>query len=195
MYTLPELPYDYAALGPYISTDIMKLHHGKHHQTYVDKFNAALDSSPELKNIPLPELLGRQDLPLAVRHHGGGHYNHSMFWRCMAPNAGGEPAGELAKLIEQKYSSFQAFVDEFSDRANNVFGSGCVWLLPDMEIVSTPNQDTPMLIGKPEPILGLDLWEHAYYLDYKNLRADYIKAWWGVVNWEFVEERYKKASQ
>ncbi len=193
MYTLPELPYDYSALGPYISADIMKLHHDKHHQTYVDKFNAALDANPVLKGIEVPLLLGQPDLPLAVRNHGGGHYNHSLFWQWMAPTAGGEPTGELAKLIEQKYSSFQGFADEFSNRANNVFGSGWVWLLPDMEIIATPNQDTPMLLGKAEPILGLDVWEHAYYLDYKNVRADYVKAWWGVVNWEFVEERLKES--
>lgn len=195
MYTLPELPYDYSALGPYISADIMKLHHDKHHQIYVDKFNAALDASPELKAVELSALLGRTDLPLPVRNHGGGHYNHSLFWQWMAPSAGGEPKAELATLIEQKYSSFQGLVDEFSNRANNVFGSGWVWLLPDMEIITTPNQDTPMLLGKPQPILGLDVWEHAYYLDYKNVRADYVKAWWGIVNWEFVEEQYKSAVQ
>lgn len=193
MYTLPDLPYDYSALGPYISADIMRLHHDKHHQTYVDKLNSALSDSLNLQGIALPKLLSDMDTPLAVRNHGGGHYNHSLFWQWMAPNAGGEPAGELARVIEQKYSSFQDFVDTFSARANNVFGSGWAWLMPDLEIITTPNQDTPMLLGKAEPILGLDVWEHAYYLDYKNVRADYVKAWWGVVNWEFVDERYKKA--
>lgn len=195
MYTLPELPYDYSALGPRISADIMRLHHDKHHQAYVDKLNAALDSSPELKDIELATLLARTDLPMAVRNHGGGHYNHLLFWQWMAPNAGGEPRAELLQAIEQKYSSFQAFTEEFSNRANNVFGSGWAWLMPDMEIVTTPNQDTPMLIGKAEPILGLDVWEHAYYLDYKNVRADYVKAWWDVVNWGFVEERFKELNQ
>ncbi len=193
MYTLPNLPYDYTALSSYISADIMKLHHDNHHQAYVDKLNAALDTSPELQGIDLAELLSRADLPVAVRNHGGGHYNHSLFWQWMAPGAGGEPKSGVARLIEQKYSSFQAFVDEFSKRANNVFGSGWVWLLPDMEIITTPNQDTPMLLEKSEPILGLDVWEHAYYLDYKNARADYVKAWWDVVNWGFVEQRYGKA--
>ena len=195
MYTLPELPYDYSALGPYISADIMKLHHDKHHQTYVDKFNAALDTDPELKDIELSKLLAKTDLPAAVRNHGGGHYNHSLFWQWMAPHAGGEPAGELLHAIEQKYSSFQTFTDEFSTRANNVFGSGWAWLMPDMEIVTTPNQDTPMILGKAEPILGLDVWEHAYYLDYKNVRADYVKAWWDVVNWQFVEERFREGQK
>lgn len=193
MYTLPDLPYDYSALGPYISTDIMKLHHDKHHQAYVDKFNAALAANPELQGLKLAQLLSKQDLPAAVRNHGGGHYNHSLFWQWMAPQAGGEPNGELAAAIEQKFGSFQQLVDEFSNRANNVFGSGWAWLMPDMEIITTPNQDTPMLLGKAEPILGLDVWEHAYYLDYKNVRADYVKAWWDVVNWEFVEERFKAA--
>ncbi len=195
MYTLPELPYDYAALSPYISADIMKLHHDKHHQGYVDKLNAALDSGdPSLKAIDLPQLLGRADLPMAVRNQGGGHYNHALFWQWMAPSAGGEPTGRLAERIEQKFGSFQAFTDEFSSRANNVFGSGWAWLMPDMEIVTTPNQDTPMLLGKAEPLLGLDVWEHAYYLDYKNVRADYVKAWWDIVNWQFVQERYNNLS-
>ena len=194
MYTLPELTYDYTALGPYISGDIMKLHHGRHHQTYIDKLNAALDDEPELNDIALPELLGRQDVPLAIRNHGGGHYNHTLFWQWMAPQSGGEPTGDLARFIEQKYSSFQAFTDVFSSRANNVFGSGWVWLLPDMDIITTSNQDTPMLLGRAEPILGLDVWEHAYYLDYKNVRADYIKAWWEIVNWDFVEERFRGIS-
>ena len=192
MYQLPSLQYDYGALGPYISADIMKLHHDKHHQTYVDKLNAALNDNPTFMGIALPELLARPDLPAAIRNHGGGHYNHSLFWQWMAPGAGGEPTGELAKQVEHKYSSFQGFVDEFSNKANGLFGSGWVWLLPDMEIITTPNQDTPMLLGKPEPILGLDVWEHAYYLDYKNARADYVKAWWGVVDWGFVGERFKE---
>lgn len=192
MYTVPDLPYDYAALSPYISADIMKLHHDKHHQAYVDKLNAALDANPDLKQVPLEQLLAKQETPTAIRNQGGGHYNHSLFWQWMAPNAGGEPTGELAQAIEQKYSSFQAFTDEFSTRANNVFGSGWAWLMPDMEIITTPNQDTPMLLGKAGPILGLDVWEHAYYLDYKNVRADYVKAWWDVVNWQFAEERFKQ---
>lgn len=191
MYELPDLPYDYNALGKYISTDIMKLHHSKHHQAYVDKFNKALEEHELLKNMELKELLAKNDLPDAIRNNGGGHYNHSLFWKWMTPKGGGQPGGELAKSIEQKFSSFQSFTDEFSEKANGLFGSGWVWLLPSMEIITTPNQDTPMLLGKPEPVLGLDVWEHAYYLDYKNVRADYVKAWWNVVDWKFAEERLK----
>lgn len=192
MYKLPDLPYDYSALGKYISADIMKLHHSKHHQAYIDKLNKALEDHSLLSNIPLQDLLAKSDLPTAIRNNGGGHYNHALFWQWMTPNGGGEPSGELSTKIEQKYSSFQKFTDEFSDKANNLFGSGWVWLLPNMEIITTPNQDTPMLVGESEPILGLDVWEHAYYLDYKNVRADYVKAWWNIVNWGFVEERLKK---
>lgn len=193
MYKLPDLNYDYGALGKYISADIMKLHHGKHHQSYIDKLNAALKDHPVLCDTPLPELLSNPDLPAAVRNNGGGHYNHSLFWQWMSPAGGGQPGVELNEKIEQKFSSFQAFTDEFSDKANSLFGSGWVWLMPDMEIITTPNQDTPMILGKSEPILGLDVWEHAYYLDYKNVRADYVKAWWNVVDWDFVSERLKSA--
>ena len=191
MYTLPDLEYDYAALGKYISADIMKLHHDKHHQAYIDKLNAGLSASPELAALPLEQLLARNDLPGIIRNNGGGHYNHSLFWRWMSPSTGGQPVGELAEKIEQKYSSFQGFTDAFTEKALGVFGSGWAWLQPDLEIVATPNQDTPMLLGLEEPLLGLDVWEHAYYLDYKNVRADYIAAWWNVVNWEFVQERYR----
>jgi len=197
MFTLPNLPYDYDALGDYISKDIMALHHDKHHQTYVDKLNAALDNAPEFKEKSLEELVTSLDaLPesvrTAVRNNGGGHYNHSLFWQWMTPNGGGEPTGELAAKITEKYGSFQGFVDQFSEKALGVFGSGWAWLEPDFSIVTTPNQDTPMLQGLAEPLLGLDVWEHAYYLDYKNARADYVKAWWNVVNWDFVNQRYLK---
>lgn len=194
MYTLPPLPYNYDALGEYISKDIMELHHSKHHQTYVDKLNAVIDTTPELKNRSLESLLsGINELPetvrTAVRNHGGGHYNHSLFWQWMSPDGGGEPTGELAHLIVEKYGSYQAFVDEFTTKSLAVFGSGWVWLQPDMSIVTTPNQDTPIASGMAAPLLGLDVWEHAYYLDYKNKRDDYIKAWWNVVNWNFVQSR------
>lgn len=191
MHTLPNLSYEYDQLGQYISKDIMELHHSKHHQTYVDKLNAALDQVPELKDRSIENLLGSLDqIPeatrQAVRNHGGGHYNHSLFWQWMSPDGGGEPTGEVADKITTKYGSFQLFVDEFTSKSLSVFGSGWCWLQPDMKIITTPNQDTPIMQGMPAPILGLDVWEHAYYLDYKNKRDDYIAAWWNVVNWTFV---------
>lgn len=194
MATLPELTYDYAALGEYISADIMKLHHDKHHQTYVDKLNLALEASPELQEKTTEELLRDiSSLPetaqAAIRNNGGGHYNHTLFWRWMSPDGGGEPTGELADKLINKYGSFQAFVDEFTSKSLGVFGSGWCWLQPDMEIITSPNQDSPIMEGKDEPLLGLDVWEHAYYLDYKNKRADYVAAWWNVVDWEFVISR------
>ena len=194
MFTVPELPYAYDALEPTIGREIMQLHHGKHHQTYVDKLNAAVENESDVKGRSLEDLLTNlSSLPdscrMAVRNNGGGHYNHSMFWQMMTPNGGGEPSGEVATGLAEKYGSFQAFVDEFSAQALGVFGSGWAWLLPDLSIVTTANQDNPIMEGRPAPILGLDVWEHAYYLDYKNVRADYVKAWWGVVNWKFVESR------
>lgn len=198
MYTLPDLSYDYDELGSYISKDIMLLHHTKHHQAYVDKLNAAIDLAPALRERPLTSLLTNLDtLPeavrSAVRNHGGGHYNHSLFWQWMSPQGGGEPTGELADKIIAKYGSFQAFVDKFTMMSLGVFGSGWVWLQPDMEIITTANQDTPIMLGLDAPLLGLDVWEHAYYLDYKNKRDDYIGSWWNVVNWQFVADFYDKS--
>lgn len=195
MFTLPQLDYEYDALGPVISQDIMQLHHQKHHQTYVDKLNAAVESQPELAGKTVVELISALDavpesVRTAVRNHGGGHYNHSLFWKVMSPNGGGEPSGQLGTDIVQKYGSFQAFVDEFTAKALGVFGSGWAWLMPDLSIVTTPNQDSPLMNGGPEPLLGLDVWEHAYYLDYKNKRDEYVNAWWDVVNWEFVQSRF-----
>lgn len=195
MYTLPDLGYDYDQLGTYISKDIMLLHHSKHHQAYVDKLNAAMDAAPALRERPLTSLLTDLDtLPdavrTAVRNHGGGHYNHSLFWQWMSPRGGGEPTGELAEKIITRYGSFQAFVDEFTTKSLGVFGSGWAWLQPDMEIITTANQDTPIMQGLDAPLLGLDVWEHAYYLDYKNKRDDYIASWWNVVDWQFVEKRF-----
>lgn len=194
MYKLPSLGYDYDALGKYISKDIMQLHHSKHHQAYIDKLNAALDSEPDLKNRDLVDLLSNigalpESVQLAIQNHGGGHYNHSLFWKWMSPDGGGEPTGQLATNLLSKYGSFQNFVDEFTTKSLSVFGSGWVWLQPDMTIISTQNQNTPINDGLPEPLLGLDVWEHAYYLDYKNKRDDYIMAWWNVVNWDFVASR------
>ena len=196
MFTLPNLDYEYDALGQYISKDIMHLHHSKHHQTYVDKLNAALKDAPELREQTLENLLTTIDsLPepvrLAVRNQGGGHYNHSLFWQWMSPDGGGEPGGDLAQAIATEYGSYQEFVDIFTAKALSVFGSGWVWLQPDMKIVTTANQDNPISSGQSTPLLGLDVWEHAYYLDYKNKRDDYVAAWWNVVNWNFITSQYK----
>ena len=195
MFSLPELTYDYDALGKYISKDIMELHHDKHHQTYVDKLNDAVKGHDSLEQTDIKKLLSNlddlpQDIQTAVRNNGGGHYNHSLFWNWMSPDGGGQPKGDLIKAIEGKYGSFQSFVDEFTTKSLGVFGSGWAWLQPNLDIITTPNQDTPLMKGLDEPILGLDVWEHAYYLDYKNSRADYVKAWWNVVNWGDVESRY-----
>jgi len=198
MFTLPELGYAYDALGENISADIMKLHHDKHHQTYVDKLNAALATHPELQGKSIVELISNleaipEDIRGAVRNHGGGHYNHSLFWKVMSPDGGGEPTGALGDGIVAKYGTFQAFVDEFTAKSLAVFGSGWAWLQPDLSIATTANQDVPLMNGEPEPILGLDVWEHAYYLDYKNKRDDYVAAWWHVVNWDYVAQRYAVA--
>lgn len=197
MHTLPTLTYNYDQLGPYISAAIMELHHSKHHQAYVDKLNAALDQAPALQERPLDSLLSDLDnLPeavrTAVRNQGGGHYNHSLFWQWMSPDGGGEPNGELAAALVGRYGSFQGFVDEFTAKSLGVFGSGWTWLQPDLEIITTANQDNPLMQGGDPPLLGLDVWEHAYYLDYKNKRDDYVNAWWNVVNWDLVQDRYRQ---
>lgn len=197
-FTLPDLGYGYGALGKYISADIMKLHHDKHHQTYVDKLNAALDKAPELKDASITELITNletvpEDIRTAVRNHGGGHYNHTLFWQFLSPSGGSEPGGELGEALKAKYGSFQAFTDTFNEAALGVFGSGWAWLQPDLSIVTTPNQDSPIMTGGEAPLLGLDVWEHAYYLDYTYNRADYVQAWWNVANWEFASQRYDAA--
>lgn len=196
-FTLPTLGYEYDALSRSISKDIMQLHHSKHHQAYVDKLNAALDGHDN--SADLSDLLGElENLPesirTTVRNNGGGHYNHSLFWQWMSPSGGGEPTGDLSAALGEKYGDFQSFVDEFSAQAAGLFGSGWVWLQPDLSLIASPNQDNPLMRGLDAPILGLDVWEHAYYLDYKNVRADYIKAWWDVVDWQSVAERYQHAS-
>jgi Fe-Mn family superoxide dismutase len=195
MYTVPELPYGYDQLGDYISGTIMQLHHDKHHQAYVDKLNAAIDSAPALRERSLDTLLSDisslpESVQTAIRNHGGGHYNHSLFWQWMSPDGGGEPTGELAQKITERYGNYQGFVDEFTTKSLGVFGSGWAWLQPDLEIITTANQDTPIMQGLEAPLLGIDVWEHAYYLDYKNKRDDYVKAWWHVVNWDVVQQRY-----
>jgi len=197
MFKLPALSYTHEALGKYISGDIMRFHHDKHHQAYVDKLNLVLEANPELKNKSLDSLLSNSDsLPESVRNgvrnNGGGHYNHSLFWQGMSPNGGGEPNGRVMQILVKKYGSFQKFVDEFTTTALLLFGSGWVWLQPNGDIITTVNQDTPIMKGLDAPILCLDVWEHAYYLDYKNRRDEYVKAWWNVVDWTAVSGRLKK---
>lgn len=201
MYSVPELQYDYDALAPVISKQVMELHHDKHHQTYVDKLNAAIADHPELQGLSVEDLLRRLDtLPeairSAVRNNGGGHYNHSLFWVWMrpAPVDGSEnlPDGELEQAIVARYGSVKNFTDEFNAKAVGVFGSGWVFLMPNLDIITTANQDSPVMNGGDEPLLGLDVWEHAYYLDYYNVRADYAAAWWQVVNWDTVAERFER---
>lgn len=197
MFSVPTLPYEYDALSGYISAEIMELHHDKHHQAYVDKLNEVLEGRPELASKSVEDLLrGLNELPeeirKTVRNNGGGHYNHCLFWVWMSPSGGGQPSGPLAEAINSRYGSFDAFKEEFSAKAAGVFGSGWVWLQPNLDIITTPNQDSPLIDGGDEPILGLDVWEHAYYLDYKNKRPEYVGAWWNVVNWAVVEERYAK---
>lgn len=192
MFTLPKLDYEYGALSPAISAEIMELHHSKHHQTYVDKLNAALEGAPDFQNKTIEEILQNladlpQDISTAVRNNGGGHYNHSLFWKVMTPG-GSELNGKLLDDINEKYDSFDEFKQQFSVAALGVFGSGWVWLLPDLTITTSPNQDSPISRGIA-PILGLDVWEHAYYLDYQNKRPDYVKAWWDVVDWASVAKK------
>ena len=199
MFSVPSLQYSYDALEGVISADIMRLHHDKHHQGYVDKLNAAIEKHPELQSKSVEELLrGLHDVPedirTAVRDNGGGHYNHCLFWLWMSPDGGGEPNGALKEAILQRYGSFDAFVEEFTTKALGLFGSGWVWLQPNMDIITTPNQDSLLSEGEAEPVLGLDVWEHAYYLDYKNHRDEYVKSWWKIVNWPVAEARYEKTS-
>ena len=196
MFTVPKLSYDYHELEPHISAEIMQLHHDKHHQAYVDKLNKALEGHDELADLSIEDLLRSlstvpEEIRKAVRNNGGGHYNHSLFWQVLSPRGGGEPAGTLATALSEKYGSFQQFVEQFNAAALGLFGSGWVWLTPDLEIVASPNQDCPLMDGTAEPLMGLDVWEHAYYLDYKNKRDDYVAAWWNVVDWAFVASRYK----
>lgn len=198
MFTVPELNYDYDALSGYISAEIMELHHDKHHRTYVEKLNAALENHPELQEKTIEELLVNldklpEDIQTAVRNNGGGHYNHSLFWQFMSPQGGGRPSAQLLEAIEQKYETFDAFIEAFNDKAVGLFGSGWVWLQPNLDIVTTADQDSLLSVGEPAPLLGLDVWEHAYYLDYKNHRDDYVHAWWSVVNWAVVEQRYAQS--
>ncbi|MDA3131077.1 superoxide dismutase [Aliibacillus thermotolerans] len=199
-HQLPELPYAPNALEPHIDEETMKIHHGKHHNTYVTKLNAALEGHEELANKDVDELIKDLDaLPdsirTAVRNNGGGHSNHSLFWQILSPNGGGEPTGEVGEAIKKKWGSFDKFKEEFKATATGRFGSGWAWLVlnnGELEIQDTLNQDSPLMEGKT-PLLGLDVWEHAYYLKYQNRRPEYVDAFWNVVNWEEVEKRYQAA--
>jgi Fe-Mn family superoxide dismutase len=198
-FELPALPYTPDALEPSIDKTTMEIHYGKHHGTYVTNLNKALESAPDLAGKPIEELLANgcaavpEAIRTAVRNNGGGHANHSMFWQLMGPNAGGSPSGALAGAIDAAFGSFDNFKEKFAAAGMGRFGSGWAWLIREasgLAITSTPNQDTPLMEGKV-PILGLDVWEHAYYLKYQNRRAEYIGAWWNVVNWKAVEARFR----
>jgi superoxide dismutase, Fe-Mn family len=195
-HELPKLPYDFAALEPHIDVQTMQIHHGKHHQAYVTNLNAALEKAPELQNKSIEELCKTinnvpEAIRTAVRNNGGGHWNHSRFWTWMAPNAGGNPTGKIADAINSSFGGFDKFKEEWAKAGGGRFGSGWVWLMNDggkLSITSSPNQDNPLMDGKSSPLLGLDVWEHAYYLKYQNRRPDYITAWWNVVNWAEVNK-------
>jgi Fe-Mn family superoxide dismutase len=195
-YQLPDLPYDYSALEPHIDARTMEIHHTKHHKTYVDKLNAAVEGHDDLQYDNVDDLLKNfdkvpADIQGAVRNHGGGHSNHSLFWTIMGPDGGGEPSGTVASAIDESFGSFKEFQDKLTTAATAHFGSGWAWLVSDggkLDVISLPNQDSPLMTGKT-PILGLDVWEHAYYLKYQNKRPDYIEAWWNTINWSGVEQR------
>ncbi len=202
-HVLPQLPYDFAALEPHIDAQTMQIHHGKHHQAYITNLNNALNKHPELSGEPVEELLRGinavpEDIRTAVRNHGGGHHNHSLFWTIMAPagkGGGGEPTGALADAIRKTFGDFTKFKEQLGTAATSLFGSGWAWLTlakGKLEVAGRPNQDSPLMDNKT-PILGLDIWEHAYYLKYQNRRPDYVTAWWNVVNWQEVARRYEAA--
>ncbi|MCC7174745.1 MAG: superoxide dismutase [Bryobacterales bacterium] len=199
LFTLPDLPYPADALEPYIDKTTMEIHHGKHHGAYVTNVNNALGSVPELAGKSLEELLRNnlaavpESIRTAVRNNGGGHLNHSMFWQIMGPKAGGQPSGKLAEAIRSAFGSFDTFKEKLTAAGMARFGSGWAWLVKDsagkLDVYSTANQDNPLMEGKI-PIMGVDVWEHAYYLKYQNRRAEYLAAWWNVVNWKEVEKRF-----
>jgi Fe-Mn family superoxide dismutase len=199
-YELPALPYAFDALEPHIDAQTMEIHHDRHHQTYVDKLNAALEGHDDLSNQSVEDLMRNfasvpADIQGPVRNHGGGHANHSLFWTIMASGGGGDATGDVASAIAAKFGDFASFKEQFSTAATNVFGSGWAWLVVDggnLDLITLPNQNSPLAEGKT-PIMGLDVWEHAYYLKYQNKRPDYISAWWNVVNWDEVNRRYAEA--
>jgi Fe-Mn family superoxide dismutase len=200
-FELPPLPYDYTALEPYIDEQTMRLHHDKHHQTYVTNLNNALQGQGEFENLPIEDLIRRinevpENIRTAVRNNGGGHVNHTMFWEIMTPGGAKEPTGDLASAINQAFSSFDAFKTQFNDAGTKRFGSGWAWLVVAqggaLQVLSTANQDSPLMDGQ-YPVMGNDVWEHAYYLKYQNRRPEYLAAWWNVVNWDEVAKRYERA--
>lgn len=199
-FELPELPYAYDALEPNIDKETMNIHHTKHHNTYVTNLNAALEGHADLQNKSIEELISDLDavpenIRTTVRNNGGGHANHSLFWKVLSPNGGGEPSGELADKINEKFGSFDAFKEKFEQAAITRFGSGWAWLVlkdGELDVTSTANQDNPLMEGAT-PLLGLDVWEHAYYLKYQNRRPDYVSSFWNVVNWDEVEKNYNAA--
>jgi len=200
-FELPPLPYDYSALEPYIDEQTMHLHHDKHHQAYVTNLNNALQGQSQFENLPIEELIRRinevpESIRTAVRNNGGGHLNHSMFWQIMKPNGGGEPTGPLASAVTSTFGSFDNFKTQFNDAGVKRFGSGWAWLVMGragaLSVISTANQDSPLMDGML-PIMGNDVWEHAYYLKYQNRRPDYLAAWWNVVNWDEIARRYQQA--
>lgn len=199
-YKLPDLPYAFDALEPHIDEETMKLHHGKHHNTYVENTNAALEGHADLQELSIEELVTKldevpEDIRTAVRNNGGGHANHSLFWKVLSPEGGGEPTGELADAINEAFGSFDDFKSELEAAATGQFGSGWGWLVVDngdLKVTSTPNQDSPLTDGQT-PIFGVDVWEHAYYLNYQNVRPAYVKAIWNIVNWDEVARRYNEA--
>jgi Fe-Mn family superoxide dismutase len=197
-FTLPPLPYAPDALEPHIDKMTMEIHHGKHHNAYVTNLNKALESAPDLANKSIDELLANnlsivpENIRTAVRNNGGGHWNHAMFWKIMGPNGGGAPVGNVAQAINAAFGSFDTFKEKFNAAGVGRFGSGWAWLIKaggKVEITSTPNQDNPLMEGK-YAVMGCDVWEHAYYLKYQNRRPDYLAAWWNVVNWKEVEDRF-----
>ena len=200
-YSLPALPYAYEALEPHFDAKTMEIHHTKHHQTYVDKLNAAIEGKDDLVFDNVDDLLRNfskvpDDIKTPVRNHGGGHSNHSLFWQLLSPDGGGDPSGAIADALNSTFGSFKEFVEKFNAAATNHFGSGWAWLVSTggkLEVISLPNQNSPLEEGKT-PILGLDVWEHAYYLKYQNRRPEYIEAFWNLVNWDAVNDRLASAS-
>ena len=199
-YELPPLPYDYSALEPYIDTQTMQIHHDKHHQAYITNVNNALQGQDQLAAMSVDDLLRNikqvpESIRTAVQNNAGGHSNHSMFWNIMTPNGGGEPTGNLASAIQQAFGSFDAFKTAFNDAGTKRFGSGWAWLVLDtngkLQVISTANQDSPLMSGM-YPVMGNDVWEHAYYLKYQNRRPEYLNAWWNVVNWDAIAHRYEQ---